>query len=88
MTACMGCIFRRHDGDEVNQLLELLMRETKDERSPIRSMANDYNIQNSRNEAEIYSVNLLLKEFLILVLELLENIIVVKKFLYRAVGLV
>ena len=51
-------------------------------------MANDYNIQNSRNEAEIYSVNLLLKEFLILVLELLENIIVVKKFLYRAVGLV
>ena len=45
VTACMGCIFRRHDSDEVNQLLELLMRETKDERSPIRSMANDYNIQ-------------------------------------------
>ena len=44
--------------------------------------------KHSRNEADIQSINLLLKEFLILVLELLENIIVVKKFLYRAVGLV
>lgn len=36
VTASVGGIFRRHDGDEVNQLLKLFMREARSKQIPIR----------------------------------------------------
>ena len=85
MAASVGCIFGRHDSDEVDQLLELLMRETKQIAARLGPLLT---IIIFKRETRYIFKHLLLKEFLVLVLELLENIVIVKKFLYRAVGLV
>ena len=84
VTASVGCVFRRHDSDKVNQLLELFMSETIEMALKLGSWLT---IIIFKQDSAAY-IHLLLKELLVLVLELLENIVIIKKFLNRAVRLV
>ena len=84
MTTSMSCIFRWHDCDEIYQLFKTIMCEAK-KFVQIRACLTIIIIQTRPKLFQL--VHLLSKEFLILILKLLKNIIIVEKFLYRAVRL-